>query len=262
MKPLAHSACLLIAALAATAAEPGADEEIRVLKATVKLQAAQINALKAENAELHKQVAELRALCVKAGISLDTPAPPKAGAAGVTYLGKKRTAPWLESTYRRHRDKIALIEGKYVDLGEAALRRTTVGKTPATASDPYRITPAGSQVLTILSPDAVIIQRPGLRSVERDVATGGIETTIVPPLLYHVTGVDASKLTRGKFFGGKLIHVGGHEYITPKGDSATMQSFRLYTPLTREQFIDALAKGFRLYRYSRSGNEITRRPMN
>jgi len=254
--------CLLAACLVSPAgAEQGADDEIRLLKATVKMQAAQIRSLKAENAALRAKVDQLRALCRKAGVEPEPPAATRPGTTGVTYLGKKRTAYWLEAAYKRHSDKIAFIDGRYVDIGEAALKRTTVSEEAPAAGDVYRVTPAGSQVQNILGPKEIIIHRPGLRLLQRDVDTGGVKTILVQPLLYHVTGVDTSRLTVGKFFGGKLLHTGAFTYGSTD-EPMSMQSYRPYTPLTREQFADALAKGFRLFRYSRSGKEITRIPVN
>jgi len=39
----------------------------------------------------------------------------------VTYNGKARDAKWLEKAYARFKDQIALIEGRYFDLGAGRL---------------------------------------------------------------------------------------------------------------------------------------------
>ena len=50
-------------------------------------------------------------------------------------------------------------------------------------------------------------------------------------------------------FSGKLIYVGPYQYKTVGGNSSTIQSYATYSPLTREQFSDALSKGFELMDY-------------
>jgi len=193
----------------------------------------QIKALKEENVKLAKQVRQLQELCRKAGIALPKPttgtgpASPEAPKAETyMYLGKPRSKLWFEGMYREFKDKVACVDGEYVDVGKLG-EMLTEGK-----------------VLQVIDKEQLLIYPFGSRE----------------PV--HVKGVDTKGLVDGAHVRAKLICVGTYRYTAVIGGIKTIQSYTVYTSLTKEQFAEALASGFKLVRYkevghvTREGNKI------
>jgi hypothetical protein len=63
-------------------------------------------------------------------------------------------------------------------------------------------------------------------------------------LIFQVKGVPTKGLVDGASYDARLVCVGTYKY-----GSRTVPSYAIHTPLTKEQFADALAKGFMLADY-------------
>jgi len=53
-----------------------------------------------------------------------------------------------------------------------------------------------------------------------------------------------------------LIYIGPINYVTVMGAPETVQGYRMHRPLTREQFVDAIHKGFELVRYRKRTRRV------
>lgn len=258
-------AMLLLGSLTAGAGQDesaGQKAELKMLRATVNTRGRRIAKLEAENAKLAGQVKLLLQLCEKAGIAPPPVAPlqpasaPSDVAKGETYmyLGKPRPKVRFEALYRKYHDKIILVDGKYQDVGKALAGASEV--LGVAEIGPVGTTPHGCKVMQVLGKDEALIVRP--RKVKmyysRRTLTGvgipGTERTHeTPKLLFHVKGVDRKGLVDGAEFKAKLVSIGTYRYTAVTGAASTVASYAVYTPLTKEQFADALAKGFQLVSY-------------
>ncbi|MCX5672383.1 MAG: hypothetical protein NTU94_13790 [Planctomycetota bacterium] len=179
---------------------------------------------------------------------------------GCTYKGKPRNEMWFEAMYARFSNKIACVDGKYVDVGLARLHGLQVqGKEPPTPGTELRTAPAHSEVFQVLGKEEALVRRAasqgriigggsGPASAWGSIAAAGLS---VPEVLFHVKGLDTARLVDGADFPDKidLLYVGTYTYDTPIGATNTLQSFRVYKPLTREQFAKALGSSFALVDY-------------
>ena len=148
--------------------------------------------------------------------------------------------------YTQFHDKIALVDGKYYDIGERKLRLETLkiqNENRVNPSEPSRIilprkvglfeylggTHFNSpKVLQILDPKELLVR--GYRT-------------------YHITGVSTKGLVTEDGFFAWVIYVGTYQYVTTNGGTQTIASYSAYSPLTKNQFRESLLKGFRLIEY-------------
>lgn len=159
------------------------------------------------------------------------------------YLGRPRPQSWFEKTYREYHDKIVNVNGKYLDIGNLVLRADDI--VPEVAA--YGKTPANCEVMQVLGESEVLIRRPAFRVIGGASLHSRIQAAAssLPELIFHVKGVDTKGLVDGAEFTAQLVCIGTYR----SGDGSTIPSYAVYTPLTKEQFADALAKGFRLVSY-------------
>lgn len=143
---------------------------------------------------------------------------------------------WVEKQYAYFRDKIALIEGKYYDLGhDLALWGTRdsdleVGREPPAVGAVRR--PFGRIVQAIGEGNAL---------VETDL---GRETVV-----YYVEGIPAEKNISDAPLDLPLVYLGPKQYVTVLGAPDTVQGYRVLARISPKEFEQALRSGFKLVRY-------------
>jgi len=181
---------------------------------------------------------------------------------GCTYKGKPRNEMWFEAMYARFSNKITCVDGKYLDVGLARLHGLQVqGKEPPRPGTELRTAPADSKIFQVLGKEEALVRRAasqgriiggggggGLAAGWGSIAAAALSS---PEVLFHVKGLDTARLVDGADFPEKidLLYVGTYTYRTPIDATNTLQSFRVYKPLTREQFAKALGSSFALVDY-------------
>jgi len=175
------------------------------------------------------------------------------GATTYVYKGHQVSAAWLDQQYVYFKDKIAVVDGKFYDIGKAlvqiALARhfpldnwpCYVTETPPAVGEARLSAP----VPTSYRPYDILTHATVLQIVAKDEAiiTSG-------HLLFHVRGIDPPKQIDGtRFEEVLLVYAGTYQYVNTMGAKRTVQSFVVYQPVTREQFAKALTDGFQLVRY-------------
>ena len=248
---LGVGACFLV--FGPLAAKPDEDElrvlraENNLLKATAETRKKEVGALKEEIAKLSEQLRQLQEVCRNAGIAppqSDAKAaatPPEAPKAETyMYLGKPCPKAWFEQMYRRFGDKIVRVGGKYLDVG-----KPLVGLTDQVSWAPNIGTAGklegGYRIMQVIDDDELIIRVPGW-------SYGGIT---VRDSFLHITGLDTKGLVDGGLIEAKVVYIGTYHYKTVTGAGATIPSLAVHTPLTQEQFAEALAGGLELVSYRR-----------
>jgi len=234
-------------------------EKIKCLEKTIKFQQKKYGELKADYGNIKKQLDEqikenekLKAL-VK---NIDTDVVTESVKSkfnpndGIIYLGKQRDKLWFYRMYNRFYDKIASVNGKYYDIQEGVLNPSMinegffligiVAKTPNKCKVYKTLTSGEVVVIRPASQRSSIIYQPALRYGYRP-ASSTKYVDITPELLFHVKGIIDNVTVGSPFSMNKLISIGSYAY----GDRK-IQSFAIYEPLTKEQFVDALKSGIRL----------------
>lgn len=165
----------------------------------------------------------------------------------VLYKGKERAPAWLEKQYAEFRDKIALVEGCFID------RASFVYQYDARVG---RVCKGGGVVERVLGPDEFIISTEHF-PYEVDFDTGkltiwnrGPGARPPLPLSFHVKGVSTKQMADGQNWSGTLAAVG-----TRQIGQATLVSCRpmpeTTATLTKEQFAEALNGDFELVRWEK-----------
>ena len=209
------------------------EAEVKMLRASLQKRDATIKELESLIARLSGEVNKLRELCRKNRIEV-----PKRRTDNLTrrvvfiYLGRPRTGAWFNTMYEKFHEKTARVDGRYIDIGKDVLQRRMVSPD-ALRGEVYRETHRKCYVLQIIGSHEALIKG-------HKYSGSGLH-------MFHVKGLDTKGLVDGADFGGKkLIYCGTYRYVTTNGATKTIRSYMVYTPLTREQFADALAKGFKL----------------
>ncbi len=177
------------------------------------------------------------------------------------YRGTPRSQTWFDKRYEQFRDKIAIINGEYVQMdprvyweldqnwsGVVMVRVTRksrvpgpiqVLKSPPTATTAIRTMPPNAKVFQIIDKASVLI------SMNVDRSRYGFGQVI-----FLVRNVNTSKLVDGSGVGSMtLLYSGTFQYTTALGTTKTIQSYVPYIPLNMEHFAKALPGGLVLYRY-------------
>ncbi|NQT87444.1 hypothetical protein HQ560_11810 [bacterium] len=171
---------------------------------------------------------------------------PKAWPA-VTYKGKTRTPAWVAAQWKAFHKRLMMVEGVVVDTG------TYGGHYHAKIGSWSK---GSATVATVLSPTSFVLatDQGGVRPNPK---TGGLRTPARAPGRYEpfewrrmlVEGVKTDGLADGRKWGGELVCVG-----TKRTAHGTLLRCvpkpAAWTPLTREQFVEALKGGLKLYHYN------------
>ena len=164
----------------------------------------------------------------------------KQKSAGCIYRGKPRTAKWVETRYKYFRDKIAFVDGKAYDVGRAICDanarlsgKSGLGSLSSMRAEmpsigSYFRSPYGGKVLSVISDSECIV-------------TAG-------SLLFHVKKTEKSLVDNARFDAQRLVCVGKYRYVS-NGGIRTVPSYESYSPITKEQFVDAINQGFLLVSY-------------
>lgn len=194
-----------------------------------------------------------------AGQSVQAPA--KATSREIMYKNQSRDDAWFDQMYAKFNDKIANVDGKYIDVGLARLRPEPeeVRAEPPKPGTELRTTPVHSNILQVLGKEEVLVKRDAVQArlsggyrgdatdMARSVAEAGASLSEV---IFHVRGLDTSRFVNGAAFPQvDLIYAGTYTYPTSGGATNTVQSFLVYKPLTRDKFAEALSSGFVLVDY-------------
>jgi len=218
-------------------AENSSAKEIERLKAEIKQLQTIIKSLQKKISQLRKDLANesnekirLLKICRKAGIDVHVKDVAKSGEIKypdeVMYRGKKRSNEWFDEMYKRFFDKIAFVNGKYIERGILENRYARFGQK--------------AEILQVINENELLVTD---------------EDTI-----YHVHGVSGDFVDGEPFpFRGYLImFTGTYRYVSALGSVKTIKSCKVeqYKPLTREQFSDALNSGYILTYPGRGGRRM------
>lgn len=244
--------------------QPDSEQELRVLRAentllksTVEARDKEIAALKAELADLKSEVARLKARTAQSQPDAALGAPertptsqPTATQPGqIIYKDKARSGVWLNDMYNKFADRIAIVDGRFVDLGEGQAYSDTyaghkgvpssyyVGGTPRLGEV---FQPTGdTRVRHVRDATSVLVDRLGR---DGNLMAGDVGAE---PLLYLIAGLDTSKMVDGSPLDCKAM-----VYVGPwRNAGRTVCRFQMPRKLTREEFQAALKSGFELATY-------------
>lgn len=260
----------------ATAGENNADaQDINALKTkigelekTITTQAEQIQRTEKVLDELRKQLDaqikendRLREICKKAGIDTTKESVSDSKSIGhIIYRGKERDADWFNRMYKMFSDKIALLNGEFVDLRTHPIKPIDESYVEVgTIVSMCRSHNTGDEALSIVwnryyRVVSVIGDGEALINctVESTVVANRKSETGRGDFIFHVCGYDHPLIDGQDFpYNGNLICVGTYKYTTALGAQKTVQSFKVWEPkpLTKEQFAEALRSGFELVNY-------------
>ncbi len=230
--------------------------KIDTLEETIRTQQEHITRTKKTLSDVKKQLDEqieenkrLRLLCEKAGIDTTGKAPQSFSPdRPIVYRRQERTKEWFERMYKQFSDKIALLNGKFVDIGKIGdITKDYRSEPPEQVGAIVQI-PSGCKVISVIRDSEVLLTR--------------LDN---PDFVFHVTGYDGPLLSDDQIFPytGKLICVGTYKYTAAFDAQKTVQSFKVWQPkpLTREQFAEAISSGFELVNYVEQGGKTIKKPI-
>ena len=167
-------------------------------------------------------------------------------AEAATYRGIERSDAWVDRAYLHFRTRVASVEAAWVDVSMPD--RFVTKLPPLTAARVYcradRIVPDG--ILVVVG-----------RHDRSELAKGTRITNDNPPSVFSSSGqrlllVGVDPPSRGKTFAAIVIAVGK----ASGGVYRCVEMPRKLEPLTREQFLAALASGFRLYEWRETRKRV------
>ncbi len=226
------------------AAEPTTNEAERVLWKTVNQLRAKIKRLEAENRILKAEKDRLKRRRVEQGVAepkaTDGDAAKGAPAKPGVYMcrDRKRSQAWFDGKYREYADGIALSDGKYVDIRVDRVN----GRSLTSPVGKYCQITGGCEVLQVLGKTELLVRRRGTPS--QTYARGHGFVPGMNELLFHVRTASTKGLVGGADFKAGLVRNGTYSYRSTQGARKTIESYVVYKPLSKQQFADALAKGF------------------
>lgn len=250
-------------------AEP---EQLRQLKAENKALRGQVASLLTQTRELKTQLHRVKLQLAGLQAELTTlkrgptarPAtrPITASQPATTeysYRGRKVSKAWFDAKYKEFADNITLVGGKFHDVGKAVLNQPLLwsGTVQFDAREPA---PIGALRWTILADRytgsvKVFQALPGGKAIVAYVICGMGIPASERTMFFHATetGVDKAKHIDGANISHRAwVCLGTYSYVTAAGARATIQSYGPHRPLTREEFRQALAKGFVLNHYRKA----------
>lgn len=146
------------------------------------------------------------------------------------YLGKSRTRAWFEAAYQEYSHTIAYVGGAYLHVADAINRHAEITPTSPTLGS-IGVAPRDSEVLSVIDGTSVlVITRPWSPVYKSVWRLGGIDTSSL---------IDHSPITTGT-----IVCVGTYQYASAGNSERTVTSYEVLKPISREQFSNALAKGF------------------
>lgn len=243
---------------------------IRELEKTIKTQEEQIRRAEKALDELKKQLDiqikendRLRELCKKAGIDTTKEIGSSTTPYGhIIYRGKERDVEWFNKIYKRFSDKIAFVNDKFVDLRLLKPKHISadfveVGTIVNTGNEIGKLGYVNYyyKVLSVIKDGQALINCSG----ESGYVVNGVGHTGGHYFTFHLCGYDHPLIDGASLDLQNLICVGTYEYTTAMGAKKIVQSFKVWQPepLTKEQFAEALRRGFELANYvERQGKTV------
>ena len=216
------------------------EKTIKIQEDLIKRAKKTIDKLKKELAEQVEENKKLKALSKEAGIKIEPKRKANIDFDNIVYRGRKRSRGWFERIYEKLYDKIAYFDGEYIDIGKVIANHG--GWLSSSRSMPRGYitkAPWNSKVLSVLENAAVLIHKDGI--------------------VWHVHSLERGFVDDEWFPEDKIfICVGTYTYITPLGAQKTVSSFVICKHLTKEQFAEAINRGFKLIEYEtiRTGTYI------
>jgi len=188
-----YATALVVMGMVAGPALGDSIDDAEAKRRGVAVEVVQLEHARARIAELEAQVTALQKQ-LATGTQPNRTTPTAAGGSPATtlpvgtvieYGGRPRTQAWLDATYKQFGDKIALVDGKYYDVGRAMVDPTDVDGTylpevggpleyrinsAALNVGDLRTTDLGSwKILSVLASDeALIIKKSGLSGYKGD----------------------------------------------------------------------------------------------
>ena len=168
----------------------------------------------------------------------------------VTYKGREVSAEWVKRAFAAFGDKIACLDGKFYDIGQAKLTGAGIMATPPELGEARQPTNlpgaprrAHARIIRLLEGDEAIAVRPA--------ATMGFFSQ--EAVTFHVKGIDPQRNIDGTLLQEWLIYQG------VRRNGRSLQSYRVYQPLTKTEFVAALRGGFELVQYRLMRKKVPRK---
>jgi len=151
------------------------------------------------------------------------------------YKGKGRTRTWVNTWYRKFRDRIIDVDGTgpvILPSEKDALVKVVVGEV-IQVQGPRKVLISRAKIIYSVTPDG------------RPAHEEGRET-----FYYYVTNIETAGMVDGQAWSGDLLRIGTHTYASADGAARTVpHCIPAKGPrhtLTREQFVEALKGGLDL----------------
>lgn len=139
----------------------------------------------------------------------------------------------VESLYPKYKNKYSLLNGRYHDISEGLSNLWLLA-----SDEPEREAWSIGDVVKMWDPYEVlsVIGKGEYLLINAAPFAGGS--------VIHVHGIERSFVDGERFPSRMLIYTGTYRYVTITGGRATVRSFTPCKPLTKDQFADAVSKGF------------------
>lgn len=153
-----------------------------------------------------------------------------------TYNDRKVDDEWMQGMHKRFADKIAEVDGRFYDVGRELLEKPPVTANPPAVGALRDVT---GKIVKTLEEDSALVQQttPGTRAVT-----------------FYVRGLDPKRTVVDADFQDRVIYTGTHD-----DEGEKIQAYKVFEPLTREQFDAAIESGFKLVKYEMQIKKVKRR---
>jgi cell division protein FtsB len=228
-------------------------EKIKQLEKTIESQQKRFNQLTARYNDIKKQLDEQIKENERLKDKISPAMPAKTNFDpndGIIYRGKKRNKLWFYRTYRKFCDKLAYVDGKYIDVGRQLAGYHNLDSDHMTwpIGSPVQF-PYDSKVISVIKEGEVLISN-GIKYSET--------------LVIHLHNLDGTYVVGQDFPDAMrlhLIYTGIFEYEAAFGRKMTVPSLTPYRPLTKEQFAEAINSGIDLIIRKENNGKITETPI-
>lgn len=166
---------------------------------------------------------------------------------GFTYRGRAVSAAWFADSYEAFGDKIALVNGRFHDVGKPrwTVKMIPHSGTPSTVGASCFF--PGGHIRQALGKGDCLVELAG-RPVRYAL---GSRPPYSPGIIVRLRGLDPARNLDGATFPDMMVvYVGKYVYHDTRGGRRTVPSYRKSRRLSRDEFARALASGFRLVQYT------------
>jgi len=221
-------------------------------EARIKKLEGDIKSLQGQITILGKRVAALEAASPKPAVE-----PPS-----IAFGGKQRDAKWINSQYRRYRNRIVFMDGKYIKIDSLPREVRWVGKLKV--GDYGRVK---GEILQVLGPDEMLVSISGFSPISIHPDIGDAEMAEMrlrrqdklQPDQPHsqvifIKGISTKRLANHQEVKAEVWARETHEYLGTAGARQTVVKcislshlrLQLRRGIAKEEFIEALNQGLTL----------------